>query len=103
MTNNPQWVISKYAPETGEKWEVDETHAHYRSDICWQVPCKDARGAFMYLPKSEYIPTTPPERWENIPFIFSPALAGLLEGLCEKGQRVIEEDGKLVLQRRVSS
>lgn len=92
MNDKPQWVISKYAPETGEKWEVTG-----ETETAWKV---DTEEYFFWLPKSEYIPTTPPERWEDIPFHISPAVAGILQGFCEIGQRVIEADGKLVLQRR---
>lgn len=88
-----KWVVSKYAKDgEGDKFEVKEVlHDVYfceRESSLWNL----------YLPKSEYIPCDPPERWETVPIKDFAMIYDM-----EKGDRFIIEDGKLVLQRKVNS
>ena len=59
-----QWV--QHISGQGEKWEVRDT-AYNTSDSLhtdWQVMSKD--GMSHFLPKSEYTPCDPPERWVDV-------------------------------------
>lgn len=49
-----KWV--KHISNQGKKWEV----RNERPNEWWQV---EAKNGFLYLPASEYIICTPPERW----------------------------------------
>lgn len=107
--SDTQWVVSKYAPEMGEKFEVLE-----EMNNCFKVACND-NSWYHFLPKREYIPTTPPERWEPINakwhitgkraeyrdvellYCYAVAEITLLEGF-----RFIEGNGALLLQRKVT-
>lgn len=104
---NPQWVISKYArPEDeAEKFEVDEEYGN-----CYQCIDHSAPNHRTLVSKSEYLPTTPPERWEEVPIETVLSLRHddrdlvslvRVELWCAKNERFVIQDGKLVLQRRI--
>lgn len=44
----------------GEKWEVHDGHAVFYETV------KKCEGFHGYLPKSEYLPCEPPERWVDV-------------------------------------
>lgn len=96
-----QWVISKYAkPEDeAEKWRVvlENEYAYAATSSIYE----ETQYIF-WLPKHEYIPTTPPERWEEVPIEGEGRSMVLraVAGLCARDERFIIQDGKLVLQRR---
>lgn len=97
---NTQWVISKYARpgDEAEKFEVDEEYG-----TCYQCIDRSAPHHRTLVSKSEYIPTTPPERWEEVP-IEGEGCGLVLRAvakLCDDGEQFSIQDGKLVLQRRV--
>lgn len=53
-----QWVQSKYSAE-GEKFRIANTWPDG-----WDIRSGD--GPTYYVPRSEYIPCAPPERWERV-------------------------------------
>lgn len=55
-----QWV--QHMSGQGEKWEIrgDQTDRHG-----WWV-ARDLSAEIVRLPKSEYVPCSPPERWEDV-------------------------------------
>lgn len=100
-----KWVVSKYAPETGERFEV---LAEYDSSYRIRVHRAD-RWYNLDAPKDEYIPCPPPERWEKVPincvihnhgdtveFVIQHIWVWALTG-----HRFTIIDGALVLERRV--
>lgn len=105
--SNTQWVISKYAKEGdgAEKFEVIED---YPASYLIKVIQND-RWYNLDAPKIEYIPTTPPERWETVPIeecitvVNGRCLVSKKWGgtFCAKNERFQIQDGKLVLQRKV--
>lgn len=97
-----KWVVSKYAPETGERFEVKEEFTNF-----YLV----ARNGYLYVfLKSEYIPCPPPERWERVPITEVLELVGRRrmislrydEFWCAENERLSIIAGALVLERRGS-
>jgi len=64
-----KWVCSKWNtnPKDEEKWEVLDIH-HFQTDDTWRVANKyhSHDGAYLYLPKSDYVETAAPERWVDV-------------------------------------
>lgn len=58
--SDSQWVVSKYAPATGDKFKVVLVR-----DGEWVVDI-GGHSRLGVFPKSEYILTTPLERWETV-------------------------------------
>lgn len=98
--SNTQWVISKYAKDgEGEKFEVIEDYpASYLIKVI-----QNNRWYNLDVPKIEYLPCPPPERWETVPIEGEGCRLVLqaVAGLCAHDERVLIQSGKLVLQRRV--
>lgn len=57
------WV--QHMSGQGEKWELsDDQSPCDRGE--WRVESKEVRGAYLYLPQSEYVECSPPEKWQDV-------------------------------------
>ena len=76
-----EWVQSKYSAD-GEKWKV---HQEMERAYATMMREEDGQPRTYFLPKSEYVPCSPPKRWERVeamvvPEVERPALAHLYIG-----------------------
>ncbi len=58
------WVQYKNDPN-GQKWELADTQPDMYGDVEWIVKSK-GYDIYHYLPKSEFVPCSHPEQWEDV-------------------------------------
>ena len=79
-----QWVQSKYSKDA-IKWKI-----HFQSSMAyyaWHPNMASAEAAL--LPKSEYDPCEPPERWEDVTGECSTET-------CDEGESKLMHDGRCI-------
>lgn len=98
-----KWVVSKYAPETGRRFEIRDCEYNRQDREAWIIGLNEGGLAYVALPRSEYIPRPAPERWEKVPIPQTSSIVMFLEsnGWATRNERFRIVDGAVILERSV--